>query len=195
MATAACISISQVALEAQTRVAYDLDKAKEICDESPLDMVEGVWLYPEDKVSVMILADKDTQASSFGSYTISVVETEDARLHPGDIIGKIYTTPKKKEFKIELFTEKKNDLLLKPTSCIASLNKEGDSFILKKQKAPFKGRVNINFSRLLPGFWKILSLGISQNGSPSYATSAVGMLKIYPSYDGNGSSRTKIRYL
>ena len=175
-------------------VAYDIDKAKEICDESPLENVEGIWIYPEDKVTVMILNDNEESIGQLPTYSISIVDTSDARLHPGDIIGKLYATAEGNTYKIELSTEKKNELLLKPKSCLASLSKDGDTFIIKKQKAPFKGRLNFNFNRLLPGFWKIVSTGISQNNNNSLQP-PIGMVKVFPSYDGNGSSRRKIRYL
>ena len=177
-------------------VAYDIEKAREICRQLPLDNVEGVWLYPDDNVTVLILNDQnDTGNIRFPSYSISVVETSDARLHPGEVIGKLESTADESVYKIELSTEKKNDFLLKPKSCLASLSKNGDSFIIKKQKSPFKGRINFNFNRLLPGFWKIVSLGVSQQNSRESLTPPVGMIKIYPSYDGNGSSRRKVRYL
>lgn len=177
------------------QIAYDLEMAKDICRELPLENVEGIWIYPEDKVTVMILNDNEESVGQLPTYSISVVDTSDARLHPGDIIGKLYATADDNTFKIELSTEKKNDLLLKPKSCIATLSKDGDTFIIKKQKAPFKGRLNFNFNRLLPGFWKIVSTGISQNNSNSSLQPPIGMVKVFPSYDGNGSSRRKIRYL
>lgn len=185
------------ALAKSPKTAFDIEMAKEICDNLPLDDAEGIWLYPEDQVTVLILNDSESSAVSntFNSYTISVVDTSDARLHPGETIGKLYGTAQDKVYKIELSTEKKNDLLLKPKSCLANLSKDGDTFIIRQQKAPFKGRLNFNFSRLLPGFWKIVSVGISQNSTNSSLQPPVGMVKIYPSYDGNGSSRRKVRYL
>lgn len=177
----------------EMRVAYDMDMAKAICDETPLDNVEGIWVYPEDKVTVLILG-AGHAANSFGEYSISVVETSDARLHPGEEIGRLYATARDNTYKIELQTEIKNEILLKPKSVLATLSKEGDSFIISRQKPPIKGRLNFNFNRLLPGFWKIVSAGISGN-SPGKVEVPIGMVKIYPSYDGNGSSRRKVRYL
>ena len=176
--------------------AYDPEMAKEICDELPLENVEGLWLYPDDKVSVLILNDREEEGNlQFPSYSISVVETSDAALNPGEEIGRLYATTDENTYRIELYTEKKNGLLLKPYSCIATLSKDGDSFTIKKQKSPFKGRLNLNFNRLLPGFWKIISTGISPAGNRNALEPPVGMLKIYPSYDGNGSSKRKVRYL
>ena len=179
----------------EPRVAYDLEMAKEICSSLPLETVEGIWFYPDDKVTVMILKEnRNFQGSTPASYTISVVETSDARLHPGDLLGSLTMTAEAGTFKIELATEKKNALLLKPKSCQATLGKDGDTLMIKKEKSGLKGRLNLNFNRLLPGFWKIVSTGISSVGGNKVAAPA-GMIKIYPSYDGNGSSRRETRYL
>ena len=176
--------------------AYDIDMARELCNELPLESVEGIWLYPEDNVTVLILNDdRGGNTNQLPTYSISVVDTSDARLHPGEIIGSLKATAQEKVYKIELLSEKKNDLLLQPKACLATLNNEADAFIIKKQKSPFRGRLNLNFNRLLPGFWKIVSLGVSQNSNNSAIQPPVGMVKIYPSYDGNGSSRRKTRYL
>lgn len=174
--------------------AYDMDMAKEICGGLPLEDVEGVWIYPEDKVTVLVLNDGKQPDGGLASYTVSVVETSDARLKPGEVIGKLTATSEERVYKIELSTEKKNDLLLKPKAVMATLSKDGDSFSFKRQKSPLKARLNFNFSRLLPGFWKMISTGISSSGNSSVSL-PVGMVKIFPSYDGNGSSRRKARYL
>ena len=168
--------------------------AKDILDERDLDNVEGIWFYPEDKVTVLVLKDDDNKKSVLQDYSITVLETTDARLHPGDKIGILKPSADSHVFDIELFTEKKNDLLLQPKTCTATLGKDGDSFIFKKGKNKIRGRLNLNFTRLLPGFWKIVSLGLSGNQDNNIAA-PVGMVKIYPSYDGNGSSRRSVRYL
>ena len=180
---------------AVTKVAYDMEMAKEICDNLPLQAPEGIWIYPDDMVTVLILNDNNEDYTGFPSYSITVVETSDSRLHPGEKIGSLTSSADESAFKIELATERNNDLLLKPKSCMATLSKDGEKFILKKQKLPFKMRLNLNFNRLLPGFWKIVSTGISQSPNSTNTEPPAGMVKIYPSYDGNGSSKRKVRYL
>lgn len=190
-----CLFFSSGIKAQNNRVAYDIDMAKEICSGLPLESVEGVWLYPQDKVTVLILNDNKDRNNSFPSYSISVVDTSDARLHPGEKIGTLRATAQEGTFEIELSTEKKNSILLKPKSVLATLSKDGESFLIKRQNSSLKGRLNINFSRLLPGFWKMVSTGIYTNSNGQIVSSPVGMLKLYPSYDGNGSSRRKVRYL
>ncbi|MCH5223852.1 MAG: hypothetical protein J1E82_07395 [Muribaculaceae bacterium] len=189
------VSVGFRAFAVSPRVAYDMDMACEICAALPLETVEGVWLYPEDNVTVLILKNQNPVAANvYSTYTISVVETSDARLHPGDILGQLSATPESGVYKIELATEKKNDLLLKPKTCMANLGKDGDTFIFKKRNSNLKTRLNLNLNRLLPGFWKIVGIGLSSNSGNS-AAAPVGMIKVYPSYDGNGSSRRETRYL
>lgn len=175
--------------------AYDMAMAKEICASLPMDNVEGVWLYPEDKVTVLILKEEDTDSNRLPCYSISVVDTSDSRLRPGETLGKLEATPDNHVYKIELATERKNNLLLKSKSCLANLSNDGETFFIKRQKSPFKGRLNLNLSRLLPGFWKMVSTGISTSGQDEKTKTPVGMIKIYPSYDGNGSSKRQPRYL
>lgn len=193
-ATFATMADSQISAKGP-RIAYDMGQAEEICADLPLESIEGIWNYPEDKVTVLILADKDNSIYQGNStYSISVVKTEDTRLKPGEVIGTLTSTAESGVFKIELATERKNDFLVKPKSCLATLSSDGDSFKIKKQKTGLKGRFNLNFNRLLPGFWKIVSTGISTVAGTS-VEAPVGMIKVYPSYDGNGSSKRKVRYL
>lgn len=190
------LSLCSVNVSAGSPVAYDMDMAREICDNLPLEEAEGIWMYPDDHVTVMILKDRsDISSGNFDTYTMSVVETTDALLRPGDVIGNLRATTGDKIFTIQLATEKKNELLLRPKTCIATLSSDGDALTFKRQKSPFKGRFNLNFNRLLPGFWKLISTGISTTGNASTVEAPVGMIKIYPGYDGNGSSRRRVRYL
>lgn len=180
--------------DAGNPIAYDMEMAKEICLNSALDHLEGIWIYPDDHVTVLILK-KDSQGkvSSLPEYDIRVIDGEDARLAPGVSIGTLYATPNANVFKIELMTEEKNKILCKPYSCLANLSKDHDNLIIKKTKSPFRLRLNLNFNRLLTGFWKIVSVGTNKNYQNLEAPA--GMVKIFPSYDGNGSSKRKPRYL
>lgn len=175
-------------------IPYDMEEAKEICDSWPLDLLEGIWSYPEDRISVLVLRDKEKSSTSFDHYSISVIESEDCRLNPGDIIGEIEATPEQNTFAIKLYTEQRKNILSKPEKCEAKLSNENETLVIKKNKSGLRFRFNLNFNRLLPGFWKIVSSGISRQNQ-STNTLPVGMVKIYPSYDGNGSSKRQPRYL
>lgn len=179
----------------QKATACDIDHAMEICSSHPLDAVEGIWLYPEDNVIVMVLRKNNSNVSSLMTYDISVIESDDCRMKPGEIIGNISATPEAKKYQMTLFTERNNDILQKSNSCLASLSKDEDALILKGNKSKkLNLRFNLNLTKLLPNFWKIVRISASSNKSES-VNPPVGMVKIYPSYDGNGSSRRQPRYL
>ncbi len=180
---------------AQEVRAYDIDRAMEICSSLPLDNLEGVWLYPEDKVTVLILR-KENVTASLPTYEISVVESDDTSLLPGEVIGSIESTAESAKYMITLFTERYGNILQKSNSCTASLSNNTDALILKGNKnKKLKLRLNLNVTRLLPNFWRFVRISTNTGSSSTSNEAPVGMIKIYPSYDGNGSSRRQPRYL
>ncbi|MDE6772767.1 MAG: hypothetical protein K2J49_09210, partial [Muribaculaceae bacterium] len=84
-------------------------------------------------------------------------------------------------------------ILSNPRSCIATLSKDGETIILDKEEKSLKLRFSLNPSILLPKMWRIVRIGTST--SKPKANPPAGMVRIYPSYDGNGSSRRSPRYL
>lgn len=189
--------LSVLGCHAQQPRAHDIDRACEICSSLPLDRIEGVWIYPEDHVTVLILKTAPSSNSSLPEYEISVVESDDCRLRPGENIGFIKASAASGKYEISLFTEKNKNVLQKTNSCIATLSKDADALILNgSHNRKFNFRINLNPSRLLPNFWRFVRIS-ANSGIKSEASqqAPVGMVKIYPSYDGNGSSRRKPRYL
>lgn len=189
--------LSYISCFAQKLRPCDIDRAIEMCTALPLDPIEGVWAYPEDCVTVLILKKDSQSLSTLPEYEISVIESDDTLLSPGEIIGRIIASAEASKYEISLFTEKHKDLLQKSNSCMATLSKDADALILKdNNKKKFNFRLNFNPSRLLPNFWRIVRISASLgNNSNSSQQHPVGMVKIYPSYDGNGSSRRQPRYL
>ncbi len=196
IAVAVCAFFFPTPSVARNHIAYDIDRAREICDSLPLEDPEGIWIYPEDNVTVLVMKDRQVSSSSLPSYTISVVETTDCSLKPGDIIGRLHASPSKTKYSLELFTERKNNILSKPKKCLAEISDNGETIILKRDKSGFRIRFSFNPSTLLPRLWKsVLRVNSSKSNSSSSNEPPVGMVKIYPSYDGNGSSRRSVRYL
>lgn len=173
---------------------YDIDAAKAFCDSMPLQSPEGIWIYPEDGVTVLVTQKKQLSATQLPSFEIRVVETSDVRMRPGEVIGILSATPERNKYEAQFYTERKNDLLLKPKTVIAQINDEGETMILKQSKPKFNFRFTFNPSILLPKMWRVIRMNTSSANNTSLAP-AIGMVKIYPSYDGNGSSRRQPRYL
>lgn len=174
---------------------YDIDAAKALCDSLPLQGPEGIWIYPEDGVTVLVTRRKQLSSTQLPSFEMRVVETSDVRMHPGDIIGILTATPERNKYEAQFYTERKNNLLLKPKTVLAQINDEGETMILKQNKPKFNLRFTFNPSILLPKMWRVIRMNTSAGNNNKSLTPAIGMVKIYPSYDGNGSSRRQPRYL
>ncbi|MDE7160203.1 MAG: hypothetical protein K2O24_05095 [Muribaculaceae bacterium] len=161
----------------------DRASAMEYCDTSPLDPVEGIWEYPEDGVTVLVRR----SAAQTGRYDIIALDSEDTRIAPGDVIGRLEATPDIRQFKLTLFTRARSGTLSSPEECLATLSADSESLFVKTRKI----KISFNPSLLLPRFWRIARLRIKD----PLENLPAGMIKVYPSYDGNGSSRRRPRYL
>lgn len=144
--------------------------------------IEGLWTYPEDDATVIIYRSNDRK----GIYDIHVVEAADCSLHPCDRIGELSSSADPDKYNLKLFTNIRKGILCLPQSATATYSESKESLSVKKSSVKF----NFNPTRLLPYFWRIVSVSFrSKEPAPE------GMIKIYPSYDGNGSTRRGPRYL
>lgn len=160
----------------------DILEAKELCDKGDLQAVEGLWLYPEDEVTVLIYRETGQK----GTYGIYVVESADCSLNPGDRIGSLQASPDPDKFKMKLYTAMKKGVPGVPCNASARLSRNHESITVTKPSLKLRFQPN----RLLPYFWRIVNVSIKNPESVPE-----GMIKIYPSYDGNDSSRRETRYL
>lgn len=160
----------------------DIIEAMQLCDNSDLRPIEGIWNFPEDDVSVLVFRDPVNDSH----YGVWVVESSDCSLNPRDRLGTFHTSPDPYKFKLSLFTAVKKGKLTLPCSASAVLSQSNESITVTKPSI----KVSIYPGRLLTGFWGIVRL---------YKKDATnvpeGMIKTYPSYDGNQSSKRTPRYL
>lgn len=195
LALSVFLSVLHFHVLAISPVAYDIDRAKEICDSIPASPIEGIWIYPEDNLTVLVLRDNDPPPGEFEQFDISVVESTDCRLDPGDKIGHLTASAESSKFVLELFTERKGNLLSRPEKFMAELGKGNDFMLLRQSKSSLRFRISSTLTSLLPKTLRLIRIGVSNSNSKSNVEPTPGMLKIYPSYDGNGSSRRSPRYL
>ncbi len=172
-----------VSLSTRAFNPQDMEEAQEWCDTHPLDRIEGIWSYPEDKVNVLIsrVHGKDYQ------YAVTAVHSEGLSVTPGEKIGEVYSTADPARFRLRLFTSRKKGILGRPVDCAATLTAQDYGLAVAAKKRTW----TLNPFALLPYFWRIARTSVSD----PMKSLPVGMQKIYPSYDGNGSSRFHVRYL
>lgn len=160
----------------------DLIEAMTICDKADLRPVEGIWTYPEDDVTVLIFRNDDRK----GLYDIFIVEAADCSLRGGMKLGELHSSADPDKFSMRLFTQIKRGILSIPMEATATFSENKESLTVKRSTP----RIRINPVRLLPSFWRIATISIkSKESAPE------GLIKIYPSYDGNNSTRRGPRYL
>ncbi|MDE5797234.1 MAG: hypothetical protein K2H75_08980, partial [Muribaculaceae bacterium] len=164
----------------------DVIGAREWCDTTALHPIEGVWIYPEDNVTVLVRRLPDNDRPTYRNYDICVVDTPDCSMTPGESIGFLEATADPKSFRLRLFTKRKKGVLSGLMDCAARLT---DDENLRVETPGVRFR--LGSLAVLPKFWRMVRISIDNPASRL----PVGMVKIYPSYDGNGSSRSIPRYL
>lgn len=153
------------------------------CDAAPLEPAEGIWEYPGEGVSILVAAESDRPSARL---VMTVVDSEDCRLSPGDVLGYLERTPDPRRFQLTQYRKRHKGILTSPGSCSATLGPEGDRIFVSQGS----WKVSFNPLNLLPRFWRLFRFSTKKGEEPP-----VGMVKRYPSYDGNGSLRSKPRYL
>lgn len=171
------------ALHAEERgPVCDLDAARALCDSAPLEGPEGIWQYPEDHVAVLVLK------SGVGEgYQLTVVQSEDTSLLPGDVLGTLTPSLDPGKFRLSIYTIRKKGRLSDLRDCLVTLSSDGETMRVEKAGVDF----SFNPLGFLSGFRRVLRMKIKDPA----ADLPDGMTRIYPSYDGNGSSRRHPRYL
>ncbi len=177
-----CLCFAALCPEARSEYA-DLLSGRDYCDTAPLDPAEGIWEYPDDGVTVLIRRSPTME----GTYEVIAIDSEDTRIAPGSVIGRLESTPDPRQFRLTLATKARKGILGSPAECLATLSADGDALHVKSKKT----KIVFNPSALLPRFWRVARLRTSDPLDKLPA----GMIKVYPSYDGNGSSRRHPRYL
>ena len=166
----------------------DISEAKELCDELPLQPVEGLWDFPEENMTVMVMRGEDASGNtSAARYAVTVVETPDVRLVPGDTIGWMEASVDPKIFRMTLYTRKNLYTLMQPANILARLADDGRALQLKAEKWGLK----LSRISFLTSFWRSIKL---QHDNPLKQL-PVGMRRVYPLPEQLPSDSREIRYL
>ena len=70
-----CVGLYLSNARASSPIAFDVDRAIGICDSSALDNLEGIWIYPDDNVTVTVFRNDSRQQYSLPEYDITVVHS------------------------------------------------------------------------------------------------------------------------
>lgn len=159
-------------LSAQTGQIHDMGEAREYCINNPLARIEGIWEFPSDNTVVLIKENKTGRKQVFELF---VITTPDCRLHPGEKIGELTPSVDKNRYALSLYRSKRDGVLTDPGHCSALFNDKEGSIKIEKRKAKFS--LNTRIFRLLPEFWRLVSM-IKVDDPESRLPE--GMVRVFP---------------
>ncbi|MGN0213639.1 MAG: hypothetical protein ACI4AH_02390 [Muribaculaceae bacterium] len=177
--------------EAAATVDYDcsIEALKSKLKSVPLQPVEGIWYYNEDKTTVLIERVDSEESRVQLTYRIVYVNSDDYDVLPGTVVGYIEPSAEIGKYVLWIYSEIDVGSLTRPVKCVATLSSEGDVLTFVRTKWKFKFRANL--ARFLPSLFKGLSLLTDYDE----AKIPLGFRKIFPARDGDGTTNGVIRYL
>lgn len=160
-----------------------LQEARKQCDEKPLSGVEGIWQFPLDGIIVSIFRNNEKD----NDFTIRILQSDNSMLKPGQIVGQMMETASSGRYILYLYSDLRKGQLRRSQKCLALYNENKESLMIQKRKY----KISFNPLGFLPYFWR--SIRIKKNDPAN--SEAEGLIKVYPGYDYNGSTRRRLRYL
>lgn len=163
-----------------------MEEARIWCDTTTLDALEGIWLLPDDGVYLLV---KRMGASPLTDYSLEVVATLDGRTETGSMVGTMSPAPDRKSVQMRLPVRRRGKGAPVLQECKLEVAEGEDALMIVPQKSGV--RFTFSPTSLLSGFWKLVRISYS----PKEKEKSTGLVKVYPTYDGNGSDRHNPRYL
>ncbi len=165
-------------LKAQGQLIADMGMARDWCDRSMLQTMEGIWEFPADETKVLV----KQSPSSTRRYDLIVIETPDTRLIPGELIGTLSESVVSSKFELDLCRNRVKGILSNPGKCMAQYLADEDALVISERKL----KISLSPRWLLPSFWRSIRVNLKRpaNELPK------GMVRIYPT-----SKPRKIDYL
>lgn len=156
----------------------DMEAAKIYCDSAPLQRIEGIWdmTTADCKVLICRVTDSDSE------YDIIVLESDDSRLLPGDVLGVVESSANPDQFKLTFKTGVKWNV-----NCLATLSADEMSLRIERPKRKLK----LSPYMLLHKFWGLFRY---ESDNPVDRLQQ-GMVRLYPRGVVDSANRFHIRYL
>ena len=151
---------------------FDYTSAKEYCDSTTIDDLEGIWEFPDDETDVMICRSQWEKHS----YDIIVLSSPDCRLGAGSVIGHASRLADANKFKVSLYTRISSDAFSMPGDCLGELSADGSSLMFHPKKIKF----SLRSISILPKFWRMIRVKVDN----PLDRLARGLVKTYPSGAG-----------
>lgn len=165
---------------------YGYTQAVESLSRHPLQSIEGVWYYAQERLTLAIEQCPDGADTHTSAYRLVCLDTDDCSLRPGTIIGRARESVKTGKYELWLYSQYSKALTLcNPVRCIATLSADNTELTFEPTKLKMKLRLNL--ARFLPTLFRGISIipAISKEATPT------GLHKVFPSTEAT----SRIRYL
>lgn len=147
---------------------WDQDSIAKALGDHELDIIEGVWQFPDDGARLMILR------STAYTYNIVLLDSPRLDVRPGIVIGKAKITPTPRTYDAELTNSPSGDRSLRKSTTKIVVTPEG-----MLRLSPYSQGLSVSFRRWIPYF---LRLTFKLTGKPDGLEGAV---KVYPVQDSS----------
>lgn len=143
-------------------------EARQYCDNTSIDRIEGIWEFSEDETTVLIKRNK----SKRGMYDLILLQSADCRFFPGDTVGSMRESVDKNRFRLRLRIEADKDPMTCSRECAATLSEKDGTIKID----PIKLKLGMRTMWFLPKFWRSVKVSVN---IPSREL-PVGIRRVYP---------------
>ena len=177
----------QNGLPAESRVldGYSESECRSRLSQRPLQGLEGIWYYPEERMTLCIESTTDDVSQQGLTYRIVLIESGSGDVLPGTVIGYAQESVSDRKWRLWLYSERDVLTLRHSVECVATTNDDMSQLTFEKPSIKLKFRVN--FARFLPTLFR----GISISTENKKEKLPLGFKKIYPLNSGTN----RVRYL
>lgn len=142
--------------------------ARQYCDNTSIDRIEGIWEFSEDETTVLIKRNKSRR----GTYDIILLQSADCRFFPGDTVGSMRESVDKDKLRLRLRIEADKDPMTCSRECAAVFSEKDGTIKID----PIKLKLGMRTMWFLPKFWRSVKVNINV---PSREL-PVGIRRVYP---------------
>ncbi|MDE6247643.1 MAG: hypothetical protein K2M41_07365 [Muribaculaceae bacterium] len=164
-----------------------LSAADKFLTSIAVDPLEGIWEYPADETSLLILKSRFQK----GVYDIYLYESVDCRFSRGMKVGSATASADPSQFSLSLHSKLRKDILTAPIPCAGKLSAEGDILYISAPKI----KISVTPSLFLPTLWNTLRLSTRIRTEDPASKLPSGLRKVLPAFDGNPPCSSAVRYL
>lgn len=147
----ACSSLAfEIPKRSSVLPGYNESAAKARLARNTSDRMEGLWYYPDEKLTLAIEKIDTGERGSY--YRLTVVDADDCAVDCGSIMGYMEQSAMKSKLRLWLYSGLTDDLLVNPIECVATVDDEYSTILIDRPSV--KLRFSVNLTQFLPSIFR-----------------------------------------